>query len=151
MLAKTFVSMGKSPEIAGTAINMLTSRLKLIPISSSAARKSFNQLGISMKDYTKLIEGGHGQDAILMVLEALEKVQGVKRSQIMHDIFGERANRHINSLVEGLDTYKANLRLVSDETAYAGSMQREFAARSARRGTGLLAGTRTNRQTITSR
>jgi TP901 family phage tail tape measure protein len=130
-LAGTFVAMGKSPEIAGTAINMMASRLKLIPISTGAARKAFNQLGISMKDYTKLIESGNGKEAMMVVLEALKKVQGVKRSQIMHDLFGEQANRHINSLVEGLDTLKSNLALVSDETAYAGSMQREFAARSA--------------------
>jgi len=61
----------------------------------------------------------------------LTKIQGVKRSQIMKDMFGENANRHINSLVEGLDTLKANLHLVANETEYAGSMQREFAARSA--------------------
>lgn len=130
-LAGTFVAMGKSPEIAGTAINMMASRLKLLPVSTGAARKAFNQLGISMKDYTKMIESGKGKEAMMVVLEALKKVQGVKRSKIMNDLFGEQANRHINSLVEGLDTLKSNMKLVSDETAYAGSMQKEFAARSA--------------------
>ncbi len=130
-LAGTFVAMGKTPEIAGTAINMMTSRLKLIPVSSGAARNAFNQLGISMSKYTQMIESGNGKEALLVVLEALQKVQGVKRSQIMKDLFGEQATRHVNSLVEGLDTLKANLRLVADETEYAGSMQREFAARSA--------------------
>lgn len=130
-LAGTFVSMGKSPEIAGTAINMMASRLKLLPVSTGAARKAFNQLGISMKDYTKLVESGNGKEALMVVLEALRKAQGVKRSQIMKDLFGEEATRHINSLVEGLDKLKSNMALVADETAYAGSMQREFAARSA--------------------
>lgn len=130
-LAGTFIAMGKSPEIAGTAINMMASRLKLIPVSSGAARKAFDLLGISMKDYTKLVEDGKGKEAILTVLDALQKVQGVKRSQIMVDMFGEQANRHINSLVEGLDTVKANFALVADEAAMAGSMQKEFAARSA--------------------
>lgn len=130
-LAGSFVEMGKSPEIAGTAINMMTSRLKLLPNSTGKARKAFNQLGLSMKSYKKLIEDGKGQEAMLMVLEALTNVQGIKRAQIMKDIFGENAQRHINSLVEGLDKYKSNLKLVSSETEYAGSMQREFAARSA--------------------
>jgi TP901 family phage tail tape measure protein len=129
-LAGTFVSMGKSPEIAGTAINMLASRLKLIPVSTGAARKAFDQLGISMSDYTTLIESGNGKESLMIVLEALKKVQGVKRSQIMRDMFGEMATKHVNSLVEGLDTLKSNLRLVGDETAYAGSMQREFERRS---------------------
>lgn len=130
-LAGTFVSMGKSPEIAGTAINMMASRLKLIPVSSGAAREAFDQLGISMAEYTEMIESGRGKDALLAVLDALTKIQGVKRSQIMVDMFGENANRHINSLVESLDTLKANFELVANETEYAGSMQREFAARSA--------------------
>ncbi len=130
-LAGTFVSMGKTPEIAGTAINMMASRLKLIPVSSGAAREAFDQLGISMAEYTEMIESGRGKDALLAVLDALTKIQGVKRSQIMVDMFGENANRHINSLVESLDTLKANFELVANETEYAGSMQREFAARSA--------------------
>lgn len=130
-LAGTFIALGKSPEIAGTAINMMTSRLKLLPIQTGAVRKSFNQLGISMKNYRKLIEQGKGQEALLTVLEALKKVQGIKRAEIMKNIFGEEAQRHVNGLVESLDSYKKNIALVSDETNYAGSMQKEFAARSA--------------------
>ncbi len=84
-----------------------------------------------MNEYKNLIETGQGQEALLTVLEALKNVQGVKRAEIMKNIFGEQAQRHVNSLVESLDTYKENIKLVSDETAYAGSMQQEFAARSA--------------------
>lgn len=130
-LAGTFVAMGKSPEIAGTAINMMTSRLKLIPVSTGAAREAFDQLGISMSEYTQMVESGDGKQAILTVLEALGKIQGVKRSEIMKNMFGEQATRHINSLVEGLDTLKANFDLVANEAEYAGSMNAEFAARSA--------------------
>ncbi|MDD4556513.1 MAG: phage tail tape measure protein [Alphaproteobacteria bacterium] len=130
-LGATFVSLGKSPEIAGTAINMMASRLKLLPTKGKEANKMMKQLGISMKDYTKLIESGQGQEALLMVLEDLQKVQGVKRADIMNKLFGENAQRHVNSLVEGLDKYKENLKLVANETDYAGSMQREFMARSA--------------------
>ena len=130
-LGGTFVALGKSPEIAGTAINMMMSRLKLLPTKGKEATKMLRQLGISMKDYTKLIENGQGQEALLKVLEGLNKVQGVKRSEIMNKLFGENAQRHVNSLVEGLDSYKATLKLVADETQYAGSMQKEFEVRSA--------------------
>jgi TP901 family phage tail tape measure protein len=130
-LTGTFISMGKSPEIAGTALNMMTSRMKLLPVATGAARDAFDMLGISMKDYTALIEKGDGKNAMIMMLEALQKTQGIKRSQIMKDMFGEQATRHINSLVEGLDSLKENFAKVANETEYAGSMQREFAARSA--------------------
>jgi hypothetical protein len=88
-------------------------------------------LGISMKDYTAIIEKGDGKGAMIMMLEALQKTQGIKRSQIMKEMFGEQATRHVNSLVEGLDSLKKNFAMVADETEYAGSMQREFSARSA--------------------
>ncbi len=129
-LAATFVAMGKSPQIAGTAINQLVGELQLLPTKTGAARESFNQLGLSMAEYTKLIESGKGQEAIIQVLEALTKVHGVKRSKIMYDIFGEQASRHITSLVDGLDTLKTNFAMVGDEIKYAGSMEDEFIRRS---------------------
>lgn len=130
-LAGTFVSLGKTPEIASTAINMMASRLKLIPVSSGAAREAFDQLNISMAEYTEMVESGRGKDALMTVLEALKNVSGIKRSQIMKEMFGEQATRHLNSLVEGLDSLKSNLNLVANEADYANSMHKEFATRSA--------------------
>ena len=130
-LAGTFVSLGKTPEIASTAINMMASRLKLIPVSSGAAREAFDQLNISMAEYTEMVESGRGKDALMTVLEALKNVSGIKRSQIMKEMFGEQATRHLNSLVEGLDSLKSNLNLVANEADYANSMHKEFTTRSA--------------------
>ena len=130
-LAGTFVSLGKTPEIAATAINMMASRLKLIPVSSGAAREAFDQLNISMAEYTEMVESGRGKDALMTVLEALKNVSGIKRSQIMKEMFGEQATRHLNSLVEGLDSLKSNLNLVANEADYANSMHKEFTTRSA--------------------
>lgn len=130
-LAGTFVSLGKTPEIASTAINMMASRLKLIPVSSGAAREAFDQLNISMAEYTEMVESGRGKDALMTVLEALKNVTGIKRSQIMKEMFGEQATRHLNSLVEGLDSLKSNLNLVANEADYANSMHKEFTTRSA--------------------
>lgn len=130
-LAGTFVSLGKTPEIASTAINMMASRLKLIPVSSGAAREAFDQLNISMAEYTEMVESGRGKDALMTVLEALKSVSGIKRSQIMKEMFGEQATRHLNSLVEGLDSLKSNLNLVANEADYANSMHKEFTTRSA--------------------
>ncbi len=87
-LAGTFVSLGKTPEIAGTAINMMLNRMKLIPVATGKSRKSFNQLGISMKEYTKLVEEGKGKEAMLTILESLKKVKGVKHADIIKNIFG---------------------------------------------------------------
>lgn len=129
-LAATFVAMGRSPQIAGSAITMMVNRLQLLPTKGGEARAAFDQLGLSMQEYIKLVESGKGKEAILQMLEALTKVKGIKRSQIMVDIFGEQANKHISSLVENLDTLRKNFALVGKEVDYAGSMEDEFVRRS---------------------
>lgn len=130
-LAGTFVSLGKSPEQATAAINTMTSKLKLLPVSTGAARESFNALGISMAEYRDMIESGRGKDALIAVLEGLQKLSGVKQSVVMRDLFGDKASQQVSVLVSGLDSLKTNIAKVSDETAYANSMQTEFEARSA--------------------
>ncbi|MCT4575071.1 MAG: phage tail tape measure protein [Alphaproteobacteria bacterium] len=130
-LGGTFAAFGKTPEVAGQAINMMVNRLMLLPSTIGKARKSFNELGISMSEYTNLIRSGKSQEAMLMVLESLKGVESIKRTEIMKNIFGANAQKHVNSLVLGLDEYKKNLKLVANETDYAGSMQAEFEARSA--------------------
>ena len=130
-LAGTFVSLGRSPEQATTAINMMASRLKLLPVSTGAAREAFNALGISMAEYREMIEFGRGKDALMAVLNGLQRLSGVRQSQVLKEIFGEKVSQQVSVLVSGLDSLKSNLAMVSDETAFANSMQTEFEARSA--------------------
>ena len=130
-LASSFIALGIAPEQAASSINMMTSRLKLLPVATGAARDAFNMLGISMQDYTEMVESGRGKDALLAVLESIKGLSTIQRSQAMKEIFGEKVSQKINALIDNLDTLRTNMAMVSDETAYMGSMQQEFEMRSA--------------------
>lgn len=130
-LASSFIALGIAPEQAASSINMMTSRLKLLPVATGAAREAFNMLGISMQDYTEMVESGRGKDALLAVLESIKGLSTIQRSQAMKEIFGEKVSQKINALIDNLDTLRTNMAMVSDETAYMGSMQQEFEMRSA--------------------
>ena len=130
-LASSFIALGVAPEQAASSINMMTSRLKLLPVATGAARDAFNMLGISMQEYTNMVESGRGKEALLSVLESIKGLSTIKRSQALKEIFGEKVSQKVNALIDGLDSLKTNLAMVSDEAAYTNSMQQEFEMRSA--------------------
>ena len=130
-LASSFIALGVAPEQAASSINMMTSRLKLLPVATGAARDAFNMLGISMQEYTEMVESGRGKDALLAVLESIKGLSTIQRSQALKEIFGEKVSQKINALIDNLDLLRTNIEMVSDEAAYTNSMQQEFEMRSA--------------------
>ena len=130
-LASSFIALGVAPEQAASSINMMTSRLKLLPVATGAARDAFNMLGISMQEYTEMVESGRGKDALLAVLESIKGLSTIQRSQALKEIFGEKVSQKINALIDNLDLLRNNIEMVSDEAAYTNSMQQEFEMRSA--------------------
>ena len=130
-LASSFIALGVAPEQAASSINMMTSRLKLLPVATGAARDAFNMLGISMQEYTEMVQTGRGKDALLAVLESIKGLSTIQRSQALKEIFGEKVSQKINALIDNLDLLRTNIEMVSDEAAYTNSMQQEFEMRSA--------------------
>ena len=130
-LASSFIALGVAPEQAASSINMMTSRLKLLRVATGAARDAFNMLGISMQEYTEMVQTGRGKDALLAVLESIKGLSTIQRSQALKEIFGEKVSQKINALIDNLDLLRNNIEMVSDEAAYTNSMQQEFEMRSA--------------------
>lgn len=71
------------------------------------------------------------QGAILAVINALRKIPEHKRAAILTDLFGRESVAAIAPLVTNVEQLEENLRKVGDATQYAGSMEKEFEARSA--------------------
>ena len=113
-LASSFIALGVAPEQAASSINMMTSRLKLLPVATGAARDAFNMLGISMQEYTEMVESGRGKDALLAVLESIKGLSTIQRSQALKEIFGEKVSQKINALIDNLDLLRTNIEMVSD-------------------------------------
>ncbi len=127
-LAGAFISLGKAPEKAGTAINAMLSKLQTAGKQGKKFQDALRQMGMSAKQLEKDI-GQDAQGALVKFLEAMEKMDKQKRSGILFDLFGMEYQDDVALLVGSLNEYKKAVNMINDETKFAGSMQREFANR----------------------
>ncbi|BFD47063.1 MAG: hypothetical protein DMENIID0003_01370 [Wolbachia endosymbiont of Sergentomyia squamirostris] len=122
-LASSFISLGKTPEKAGTAINAMLSKLQTASKQGGNFQKAFQQLKINAKEFEKAI-GKNAQGTLVKFLETIAKLGKQERSSVLFDLFGLEYQDDIALLIGSLDEYKKSLRLINGE--YQGSMQREF-------------------------
>lgn len=122
-LASSFISLGKAPEKAGTAINAMLSKLQTASKQGGNFQKAFQQLKINAKEFEKAI-GKNAQGTLVKFLETVAKLGKQERSSVLFDLFGIEYQDDIALLIGSLDEYKKSLRLINGE--YKGSMQREF-------------------------
>ena len=127
-LGATFLELKTPPEVAGTAINALLLKLVTADKQPAKFRDALEALGLSAEDLKDDISQD-AQGALLSFLETVERSPDVIGT--LSDLFGAEYSDDIAKLVGGLDGYKKALRLVGDETHYAGSMQAEYEARAA--------------------
>jgi TP901 family phage tail tape measure protein len=128
-LSAAFIALGKPPETAAMAINAMLSKLQTAEAQGPKFQAALTAMGVTSTQLADNIKKGPN-DAILGFLGTLKEIEGADRAKILVDLFGLEYQDDISLLVEGLDSYKAALGNVADETAYAGSMQREFEVRS---------------------
>lgn len=122
-LASSFISLGKAPEKAGTAINAMLSKLQTASKQGGNFQKAFQVLKINAKEFEKAI-GKNAQGTLLKFLETVAKLDKQERSSVLFDLFGLEYQDDIALLTGSLDEYRKSLRLINEE--YHGSMQREF-------------------------
>ena len=127
-LAGSFISLGKAPEKAGTAINAMLSKLQTAGKQGKKFQDALRQMGMSAKQLEKDI-GQDAQGALVKFLEAMEKMDKQTRSGILFDLFGMEYQDDVALLVGSLNEYNKAVSMINDETKFAGSMQREFANR----------------------
>lgn len=126
-LGATFLALKSPPEVAATAINSMLGSLQTAPQQSKDFQKALQDVGLSA-EYMKNAVKKDGQAALLTFLEAVKKSKDPMA--VLTDMFGSEFSDDVSKLVLGLDKYKESLGLVADQTAYAGSMQAEYTARS---------------------
>jgi TP901 family phage tail tape measure protein len=127
-LGATFLELKTAPEVAATGINALLMKMSTADKQGEKFEGALNRIGLS-GEFVKKKMGEDAQGAILMVLESLKGSKDLMGD--LSDLFGMEYSDDMAKLVGGLDTYRKSLGLVSDEQAYAGSMQREYEARAA--------------------
>ena len=129
-LGATMVSVGVGEEIAATGIKNLVLRLTSGASATKKQKDAFKALGLSATRMAKMMQED-AQGAILAVVNALRKIPEHKRAAVLTNLFGRESVAAIAPLVTNVEQLEENLRKVGDATQYAGSMEKEFEARSA--------------------
>ena len=127
-LSAAFISLGKTPEVAGTAINAILTKLSTASVQGKDFKETLQSIGISADKMAKDINA-NPQAALTDFLKTLSTLKKEQQSVATFKLFGQEYVDDVSLLVGGLDTYNKALDLVADKSANAGAMQKEFEAR----------------------
>lgn len=126
-LADAFIALGKSPEVAGTAINALLTKLQTAPAQGKEFQDALKSIGMEAKQLAKDIHDNPEQ-ALLSFLGKLETLDKQQRAIVLTKLFGAEYADDISLAAGSLDTLRQAFGLVADKTETAGAMQKEFEA-----------------------
>ncbi|MFP3033620.1 MAG: phage tail tape measure protein [Wolbachia sp.] len=124
-LASAFISLGKQPEKAATAINNFLSKLQTAREQSPEFHDALDEMGTSIEELEQTIKK-NPQEAILQFLETLKKIDDQERAGILMNLFGSGFQDDIALLVGSLDIYKKAIEHLANKEKYNASMQDEF-------------------------
>lgn len=125
-LGATFLALKRPPEVAATGINAMLLKLATAEQQSKVFKRRLDDLGLSAQQVKKWMTDD-AQAGLLKFLGTVSRSKDVMGT--LGDLFGAEYADDVASLVGNLDTYRKALGLAGDETKYAGSMNKEFAAR----------------------
>jgi TP901 family phage tail tape measure protein len=128
-LGTAFLSAGASPEIASTALKKFVGVLSRADAMSNRAEGAFTSLGLSATQMAKDMQTD-AQGTIFKVLQALADKPKELQISLLTQMFGEESIGAIAPLLANMGNLTKAFELVADKTAFAGSMQKEFEARS---------------------
>lgn len=126
-LATTFLSMGTTAEISATGINALFMKLGAANAGSKQLKDGLKMLGLEAKNVQQSMTKD-AQGTILRVLDAINKLPKVQRTEVLAKVFGLEYQDDIAKLASGVEQFRKNIQLANSEQA-KGSVQREFNAR----------------------
>ncbi|WP_244149536.1 phage tail tape measure protein [Rodentibacter genomosp. 2] len=134
-LSNTFISLGKTPEVAGTAINGMLTKLMTAEKGGKAFQAALKKMGISAKQLKKNI-AKDGEGAIVDFVKRVEKLPKDQAMGVLVDIFGKEYADDVAVLAGNTELLEKSLKQLkeTDENGnlrYLGSMDKEFNARAA--------------------
>ncbi|MBM3273356.1 phage tail tape measure protein, partial [Candidatus Kaiserbacteria bacterium] len=127
-LGATFLALKTPPEVAATGINALLMKLATADKQTQKFQDGLQNIGLSAEAMKHMIQRD-AQGALTTFLRQVKNAPDLMGT--LSDLFGMEYADDIAKLVGSMDTYEKAVGLVGDQTAYAGSMQKEYEARSA--------------------
>lgn len=136
-MGATLVGMNISEEIASTGIKNLVLSLSAGSAATKKQQAVFESLGMSAEDVARKMQKD-AKGAIIEVLGAIQQLPEAEQSATLTQLFSKESVGAIAPLLTNLNTLEENLDKVAKKSNYAGSMQKEFEARSATSANSLI-------------
>lgn len=129
-IGDTMVSVGVGEDVAATGIAKMITTMTAGSAATEKQSKVLKKLGI---DATALADRMQtdAQGAIIDFMEALQKLPKAEQAAALKNYFGQESIKPISALYTNLDELKKHFNQVADASLYAGSMEDEYASRSA--------------------
>lgn len=129
-IGDTMASVGVGEDVAATGIAKMITTMTAGSAATEKQSKVLKKLGI---DSTALADRMQtdAQGAIIDFMEALQKLPKAEQAAALKNYFGQESIKPISALYTNLDELKKHFNQVADASLYAGSMEDEYASRSA--------------------
>ena len=124
-LGSTMMSLGKTAEVAGTAMTSFISKLNTGGGGAKEFTNGLKEMGWSAEELARKIKE-NPQQAVNDFLATLSKMDASKRGELLIKMFGSEFADDVGALAGAMDVYSRNLATVADTTANAGAMTGEF-------------------------
>lgn len=134
-LSNAFISLGKRPEVAGTAINGMLTKLMTADKAGDKFQDALKQVGISATQLKKNI-AHDGEAALVDFLKRLQTIPKDAQMGVLVDLFGLEYADDVAVLAGNVELLEKNIAMLSKtnedgKASYLGSMNAEFEARAA--------------------
>lgn len=129
-MSSTIISMGAAEDVAATGMKNFMLSLTAGSAATKSQQETFKALRLDAKQVAVDMQKD-AQGTMLRVMTAISKVDKAKQPAVLQNLFGKESITAIAPLLTNTDLLKANFDKVSDSTKYAGSMNKEYAARAA--------------------
>ncbi len=129
-LGATMAGVGIEQEVAATGIK----NFMLAMTKGSAATKGQQQAFKALRLDSKAVSKGMQKDAQGTLLDVLKRVKSIapdKQAGLLTTLFGSESVGAIAPLLTNLELLESNLKKVTDQKQYSGSMDKEYASRAA--------------------
>lgn len=126
-LGASLIAMGRTPEVAATAVNALLVRLQAANVLAPKAQAALEGIGLSAAELARQIRE-NPQAALETFLGTLEQLDDQARTEAIAQILGVEQADKIASLVGNIEQYREALKSATDQQQVSGALQKEFDA-----------------------
>lgn len=129
-IGDTMASVGVGEDVAATGIAKMITTMTAGSAATEKQSKVLKKLGIDATDLADRMQTD-AKGAIIDFMEALQKLPKAEQAAALKNYFGQESIKPISALYTNLDELKKHFDQVADASLYAGSMEDEYASRSA--------------------